>query len=362
MINLNLLCPKGREFVKKWLKANIIDKGVTTSPVKGTPQGSVISPLLCNLTFNGLENIVRPGKPTSQSTAGRKLAGYWVIRYVDDFIITCPTLAKINNEIIPNVKSFLAIRGLKISESKSKIVDLTVDSFNFLGWNIGIYKQNYRVNKISKSGLVLIIKPRNNALSRVKSNIKSEFRPNKPIQAIIKNVNPIIRGWTNYYKSSYHSQEVFQSLGHYIYKTWWTWAKSKHSTRNAAWIYNKYVFPNKKRSWRMGYNEKQLIYDPTQCYQILVRALMNGINPYFDPNYYENRKIITDVERFRKSVYEKYNFKCPHCATTLYGEETIVLHLIVSEPEGGKYTLDNTLPLHEICKDVVVSAKKAVSP
>jgi RNA-directed DNA polymerase len=358
----NLLCIKGREFVEKWLKASIVDNGVITHPVKGTPQGSVISPLLCNITFNGLEEVVRPGKPSVNSTAGKKLVGFWIIRYMDDFLITSPCLDSIPNKLIPKVKAFLAIRGLSVSESKSKIVNLYHDKFNFLGWTVCLVKRNSKYNKPGKGKLVLVIKPRNDALTRIKRKIKVEFSPNKPIQAIIKNVNPIIRGWCNYFKSSYHSQQFFKVLGHYIFKIWWSWAKNKHRKRNAQWIYKTYVFPDKKRSWRMGFNEKQLIYDPTQCYQILVRNLRNGINPYVDPDYYTNRKLITDVERFRKGVYEKHKFKCPYCTASLYGDETIVLYLIVPESKGGTYSLKNTLPLHETCRDGITSAGKDWAP
>lgn len=64
----NMLYPKGKVLVYKWLKAGISEKGVITMPTKGIPQGGVISPLLCNLTLNGLENVVRKGYPTDRKS------------------------------------------------------------------------------------------------------------------------------------------------------------------------------------------------------------------------------------------------------------------------------------------------------
>lgn len=66
------------------------------------------SPLLCNISLNGLENAVRKGLPTSDSKEGRKLAGNWVVRYADDFIVTSRSKEKIVNEHIPGVTSFFS--------------------------------------------------------------------------------------------------------------------------------------------------------------------------------------------------------------------------------------------------------------
>lgn len=58
-----ILYPKGSKLVNKWLKAEILENGSVTIPKKGIPQGGVISPLLCNIVLNGLENIIRKGYP-----------------------------------------------------------------------------------------------------------------------------------------------------------------------------------------------------------------------------------------------------------------------------------------------------------
>jgi retron-type reverse transcriptase len=57
------------------LKANIVDKGILIKPKEGVPQGGVISPLLCNLTLNGIEEIIRPGRPKHGTQAHKNLSG-----------------------------------------------------------------------------------------------------------------------------------------------------------------------------------------------------------------------------------------------------------------------------------------------
>jgi RNA-directed DNA polymerase len=63
-----ILCSMGKGFIKKWLKAGIVEKGVITYPKAGTPQGGAISPLLCNLCLNGIDEIVRPNMPQNMNS------------------------------------------------------------------------------------------------------------------------------------------------------------------------------------------------------------------------------------------------------------------------------------------------------
>jgi RNA-directed DNA polymerase len=353
-----VLSAKGNEFTSKWLKAPIIDKGIIEIPKKGTPQGNILSPLLCNITLNGLENVVRPGLPLTNTGAARKLIGSWLIRYADDFIITSPSRERLIEDNIPKVTKFLSLRGLEISEKKSSIRNLEIEGFNFLGWRIEKRKRDLTLNKSKKAKLVLIISPKKDAVKRFKTRIKEEFRSNKPIVALIKDLNPILRGWTNYYRSSYHSQKVFQSIGHYIYQSWWKWAQKKHPNRNKHWIYNQYIFKTPKRSWQIGFSQERLLFDISLAQQIKVSNLRNHVNPYTDEDYYISRIIIRDAQRFRKAVYKLNNFKCNVCDQSLHGPEKIHLHHVTSRKDGGKYTLENIVPVHEICHESITYARK----
>ena len=85
------------------------------------------------MTLNGLENVVRKGYPTHSAPGKFQLTNVWMVRYVDDFVITSPDRVKLEREVIPAVKRFLLEKGLVISEHKSKVIDLREDSLQFLG-------------------------------------------------------------------------------------------------------------------------------------------------------------------------------------------------------------------------------------
>lgn len=339
------------KFVSQWLKAPIRESGTYIRPKKGTPQGGVISPLLSNIVLNGLEQQVRGSvlKSTSRPREN-KLVGNWVIRYADDFLVTSRSRKQLTEENIPRIKTFLSTRGLIINEEKSKIINLESESFDFLGWNVSLKKRKRSFNDLnSTDNFVLIIAPTNASIKRIKTRLKEMFKYNNNIKALIGDLNPLLRGWTNYYRTSYHSQKVFQSLGHYVYEKTRSWLKKKHPRQTVGNINKKYVFSNSKRTWRFGINEKYVIFDPSQAQQIRFKNLQLGLNPYVHEDYYIQRTLILDADKFRAAVYSKYNKKCLLCGGSLYGTEPIELHHIIPERYGGKYTLLNIVPLHRLC-------------
>lgn len=346
-----LLSAKGNEYTSKWLRARIVDKGIISIPKAGSPKGNLLSPLLCNIALNGLENVVRDGLPSHSSKEGRKLVGSWCIRYADGFIVTSRNENQIILENIPKIKEFLSKRGLEISEEKSRIINLEKEGFDFLGWSISLFDKTFKKNKMAGNKQVLVIRPTKENIRLVKRKIKAEFVSNKPIRALIKDLNPILRCWSNYYRGSYHSQEIFQSIGHYVYQSWWRWAKRKHPNKLKKWIYNKYIFKSDKRSWNIGASKEILIFDITQAKQIKVTSLRNDVNPYTDDEYYVSRCIIVDAEKFREAVYKRYDFRCPVCNQALYGKEDIHLHHIIPRVDGGDYSLENIAPLHATCHE-----------
>jgi RNA-directed DNA polymerase len=124
----------------------------------------------------------------------------------------------LDDELIPKIKDFLSKRGLKVSEVKSKIINLRQENFDFLGFNIGLKQRDFRINQPSDKSTVLIIKPTIKSIKKVKAKLKDVFSNQETsLLHLIKKVNPILRGWANYYRVSHHSQKEFIKIHNYVY-------------------------------------------------------------------------------------------------------------------------------------------------
>ena len=105
-----------------------------------------------------------------------------------------PCEERLVKEHIPRVSSFLSKRDLNISEKKSKIRNLENEGFTFLGWDITLKSRSLKRNKSKTNKKVLIIRPSKKSIKSFKREIKDKFRSNKPIRALISDLNPVLRG------------------------------------------------------------------------------------------------------------------------------------------------------------------------
>ncbi len=131
--------PMEESILEKWLKAGYMEKSVWHASEDGTPQGGIISPVLANMTLDGLEKLLREKYPTKGpgGNKGRRSKVH-MVRYADDFIITGSSQKLLEKEVKPLVIGFLQERGLELSQEKTKITHIA-DGFDFLGQNIRKY-------------------------------------------------------------------------------------------------------------------------------------------------------------------------------------------------------------------------------
>ena len=151
---------------------------------EGTPQGGIISPLLANLTLDGLESAIRSRiKPRHDQVN--------FIRYADDFIVTAHTRETLEQIVKPAVVAFLTSRGLELSEQKTTITHIET-GFNFLGQNARKYK-NKLVIKPAKDGVKALLQ---------KSHECIKGMVGQKAETLIRKLNPIVRGWANYHRNA----------------------------------------------------------------------------------------------------------------------------------------------------------------
>ena len=119
-----------KPILHKWLKAGFIEKDILKPTESGTPQGGPASPVLANLTLDGLEKKLREQYPKASNLSRRVKVN--LVRYCDDFIITGSSKELLETEVKPLVEAFLQERGLVLSPDKTRITQIE-DGFDFLG-------------------------------------------------------------------------------------------------------------------------------------------------------------------------------------------------------------------------------------
>lgn len=201
--------PRVLHLIKLWLKVPTVEEDGTytggKSKKQGTPQGGVISPLLANIYMNLLDRIVNRGG----GYFDRK--GIKMIRYADDFILMSEHIAQ---EAIIRLHHYLDRMGLIINKEKSKQVKARDRPFEFLGFAF-----RYDRSVLYKGGRFWNIVPRPKSQRKVRQSINARLKSisHFPPEDVVSELNPIIRGWMNYYriKKVSYTQVAFRKLNDY---------------------------------------------------------------------------------------------------------------------------------------------------
>jgi len=213
--------PMDKRMLRLWLQAGYWEKGRLFPTSEGTPQGGIISPLLANLTLDGMEQAIRCRiKPRRDQVN--------FIRYADDFLVTARTKETLEQIVKPAVVAFLAERGLELSEQKTTLTHINA-GFNFLGQNVRKYK-NKLVIKPAKDGLKALVQ-------KSRECIKGML--GQKAETLIKKLNPILRGWANYHRFVC-SAEAFWTADRIIRYQLLRWARRTHPNKSYGWLKRKY--------------------------------------------------------------------------------------------------------------------------
>jgi len=210
-----------RQVLRQWLKAGYWEKGQLFPTRKGTPQGGVISPILANIALDGMQKAISQ----AVSKTGDKVN---FVRYADDFIVTGATQELLEQKVKPALTAFLTPRGLELSEQKTVITQVT-NGFNFLG---------HTVRKFGNKLLTFPAKSNVKAL-REKISLCINSALGLSQEALLLQLNPLIRGWANYYRHG-AAKRTFNRLDNHVFWQLLRWAKRRHRKKTAAWRKRKY--------------------------------------------------------------------------------------------------------------------------
>ena len=147
--------PMDKGILNTWLKAGYMDKSVLYETEDGTPQGGIISPVLANMTLDGLETSLRTQYPKASARAVHgKNKKVNLVRYADDLIITGNSQEVLATEVKPLIVAFLQERGLELSEDKTRITHME-DGFDFLGQNVRKYNNTFaKMHELERASVV----------------------------------------------------------------------------------------------------------------------------------------------------------------------------------------------------------------
>jgi RNA-directed DNA polymerase len=258
--------PKLRRVIKKWLINGVMEGEVFYKTKAGTPQGGVISPLLANIALHGLEYEIKRAlqveilqyakkkRPISRKVAMDTIS---IVFYADDFVVIHES-----KEIILKAKAFVEewLRGigLTINQSKTRIIhtlkskDGNKAGFDFLGFSVRQYPVTTRVK-----GYKTLIKPNLESQKRHRKVISERLKDltDATQKEVIEALNPLIKGWSNYFRSGV-SSEVFGNMKSYMFQKLWKWARWRHPNKGLRWIKDKYFRRYKGNNWRFATADK----------------------------------------------------------------------------------------------------------
>jgi RNA-directed DNA polymerase len=212
--------PMDKTMLRKWLEAGYVENGLNYPARKGTPQGGIISPMLANMTLDGLEAVVRSAVPR------RSRVNF--IRYADDFIITGKSKRLLEENVKPAVEKFLAERGLSLSEEKT-VITYVKKGFTFLGQTFRKHGGKLHITP-SKEGVLALVR-------KVGTIIRKHVGAPMPI--MIKKLNQTLRGWANYHRHVV-SSEAFSRIDTYVFEELWRMLRQRHPRKSKKWLFKNY--------------------------------------------------------------------------------------------------------------------------
>ncbi len=221
--------------VKAFLKGGILTEDGTLSDTDaGTPQGSILSPLLSNVALSVLDEYIAqaPGGPAASAYERAKrrrqgLPNYRLCRYADDWCLAVSGTRAHAEALREEIAGVLAGMGLRLSPEKTLITHID-EGLVFLGWRI----QRHRKRGTGRS--YVYVYPAKKALVAVMAKVKTLCRQstNLPLDVLLHRLNRMLRGWTAYFKYGC-SNATFSYLRSYLWKQVIRWQERKH--RRTGW-------------------------------------------------------------------------------------------------------------------------------
>jgi RNA-directed DNA polymerase len=354
--------------VKCWLKAGIMDNGTFSKIEAGTPQGGVISPLLANIALDGMIREVTAKFPRR----GNAMPPVRIIRYADDFVVLHPQLEVIYSakEAIQN---WLKQAGMELKPEKTRICHtlnplkveesgLTIKpGFDFLGFNIrqypvGKHHSGKSGGKVSTLlGYKTFIRPSKKAIKAHHDSIKRVIKSHKkaPQSGLIGKLNPIIKGWANYY-SGVAAKSIFSREDHKLWQMLRAWSVSRRGKKQKAKAIRKYHRQGRHGEWTFATTGGLTLWKHADVKIKRHTLIKPDKSPYDGDWVYWSTRRVKDIETPTRvaKLLKKQKGKCSHCGQYFNSNDLLEVHHITPKSKGGKDEYKNLQLLHAHCHDI----------
>ncbi|MEG5129488.1 reverse transcriptase domain-containing protein [Microcoleus sp. ARI1-B5] len=275
-------------------------------PDQGTPQGGVISPLLANIALDGIEDI------------------HQSVRYADDMVF----ILKPNDDaakVLTKVEEFLALWGLNVKASKTKLVAST-DGFDFLGWNFRVQENGKFRSSPSEENFKAFQTKVKHIVNN--SNYGAEVKAEK--------LAPIIRGWRNYHRYCKMEGSRF-SLWHTRHRAWKVFSRERKLNRYQVDALIDKAFPS------VPYSENKHV------------NVKGNKSPFDGDTIYWSKRNSDKYDGATARTLKRQHHSCGQCGLKFNDDERVQLHHIDGNHNNWKPS--NLVAIHESCHDYLHMSK-----
>jgi RNA-directed DNA polymerase len=314
--------------------------------------GGVISPLLANIAFHGMEQVLEVAYEADGRLKPKSPA---LVRYADDFVVFCRSEEEAH-QCLDKLRAWLAERELQLSEEKTKLVQLS-EGFDFLGFTV-----RHHAVATSPSGWRLQIRPSRASVQRVKERLREVWRryQGAPVAAVVAALNPMIRGWSNYFRAQCASK-TFAKMEKWMYDREVRYAKRRHPNKSRFWMTRKYwgvPVPGRKDRWVFGDKSSGAYRLRFSWFRQKHHVPVKGTASPDDvqlKGYWEGRLQChsSDMSRLDQVLAPRQGWTCPICGDALLNGEELHRHHRRPRKDGGTDALDNLVLLHLYCHQQV---------
>jgi len=338
------------QLIRGWLKAGVLENGQILYPDAGTPQGGVLSPLLANVALHGLEQVIVEACPK------REPAG--VIRYADDFVILHADLNLLLH-LKDCAEEWLAGLGLRLKPSKTCISHTLEEhdgqvGFDFLGFNIRQYPvgQYHTRSYHGAAGYKTLIRPGQKAQARQVAKLGAVVRQHQGnLQAaLIAELNPIVRGWSAYYRGSV-AKRTFSRLDSLLHYQLCRWATHRHPHKTEGWRYRRYW---REQNGRMKFSDGVSTLTLHAETSIRRHTKVQGDRSPYDGDwrYWGQRLRNHPTTTGRKShLLKQQDTRCDYCGLRFMTGDVLEVHHRDRNRTNNAYA--NLALVHGHCHDLI---------